>query len=81
MLRESLISKEQEFREVKGNLENEFERKSMKIIEETRKIDPDEKIIQENDRLRERCDTLEKEAFKKTKEIEFLHRETKSLQG
>ena len=60
MLRDSLISKEQEFRDIKANLETEFERKSMKIIQESQKIDPDEKIIVENDKLREKCDNLEK---------------------
>lgn len=55
-------------------MEVEFDRKSLKIIEESQRIDPDEKIIQENNTLREKCDTLEKDNFRKTKEIEFLHR-------
>lgn len=41
----------------------------MKIIEESQNVDPDEKIIEENDKLREKCDNLEKDNFKKTKEI------------
>ena len=52
MLRDSLISKEQEFKEFRSNLEGEFERKSLRIIEESQKIDPDEKIIEENNKLR-----------------------------
>lgn len=81
MLRDSLIQREQEFKEIRANMEMEFERKSMKIIEESQRIDPDEKIIDENNKLREKCDNLEKENFKKTKEIDFLHRENKSLQA
>jgi hypothetical protein len=46
MLRDSLIAKEQEFREFKANLETEFERKSLRIIEESQRIDPDERIIE-----------------------------------
>jgi hypothetical protein len=46
MLRDSLIAKEQEFKEFKANLETEFERKSLRIIEESQRIDPDERIIE-----------------------------------
>jgi hypothetical protein len=58
MLRDSLIAKEHEFKEFKANLEMEFERKSLRIIEESHRIDPDERIIEENNKLREKCDTL-----------------------
>jgi hypothetical protein len=36
MLRDSLIAKDQEFKEFKANLEQEYQRKSMKLIEETK---------------------------------------------
>jgi hypothetical protein len=45
MLRDSLISKEQEFKDFKSNLQFEFDRKSLKIIEESNKISPDDEII------------------------------------
>ncbi len=74
MLRDSLIGKEEEVKNFKANMEVEFERKSMRIIEEAQRIEPDDEILKENDMLREKCDRLEKDNFKKTKEIEFLHR-------
>ncbi len=34
----------------------DFERKSLKIIEEAKRIEPDDEILKENDALREKCD-------------------------
>ncbi len=42
MLRESLIAKDQEFKMFKVNLEQEYQRKSMKLIEETKERNLDE---------------------------------------
>ncbi len=42
MLRDSLITKEEEVKNFKANMEVEFERKSLRIIEEAKKIEPDE---------------------------------------
>ena len=42
MLRESLIAKDQEFKMFNANLEQEYQRKSMKLIEETKERNLDE---------------------------------------
>jgi hypothetical protein len=42
MLRDSLLAKEQEFKEFKASLEQEYQRKSIKLIEENKVVGPDE---------------------------------------
>ena len=44
MLRDSLAAKEQEVKEAKAALEEDFRRKSMKLIEESQAIVPDDKL-------------------------------------
>ena len=81
MLRDSLIAKDQEFKDFKANLEQQFERKSMKLIEENKDRNPDEQLEKELHDLKGKYTELEKDNFKKQKDLEFLHRENKSLAG
>ena len=81
MLRDSLIAKDQEFKEFKANLEQEYERRSMKMIQESKAQNPDENLEKELHELRGKFTELEKDIFKKTKDIEYLVRENKSLSG
>lgn len=52
----------------------------MKLIEETSKTSPDEELAKECHELKGKVTELEKDNFKKQKDIEFLTRENRSLQ-
>lgn len=69
MLRDALNAKDQEFKEFKNNLELEYQRKSTKLIEESAKIDPDEETRKECHELRGKLTELEKDNFKKQKDL------------
>lgn len=69
MLRDSLIAKDQEFKDFKANLEQEFERKSMKLIEENKATNPDEQLEKDLHELRGKYTELEKDNFKKQKDL------------
>ena len=53
----------------------------MKLIEETKERNPDEALEKELHDIRGKVVELEKDNFKKQKDIEFLARENKSLAG
>ena len=53
----------------------------MKLIEENKDRNPDEQLEKELHDLRGRYTELEKDNFKKQKDIEFLARQNKSLSG
>lgn len=44
MLRDSILAKDQEFKDFKANLEQEYQRKSTKLIEEAKSISPDDEL-------------------------------------
>lgn len=44
MLRESLLAKDQEFKDLKASLEQEYQRRSTKLIEEHAAISPDDHL-------------------------------------
>ena len=52
ILKDSLMAKDQEFREYKANLEQEYKRKSTKLIEQTKSINPDEELEKEYHELK-----------------------------
>lgn len=79
MLRDSLLAKDQEFKDFKAGLEQEYQRRSTKLIEETKAVTPDDELEKENHELKGRLTELEKEHFKQKKDMEFLARENGSL--
>jgi hypothetical protein len=78
-LRDNLLDKTNELRSLRQELEEEFERKSQKIIEE-RYETPNDTLAKENKELRDHLQLLEKELLVRGKEIEVLQRENKALQ-
>lgn len=74
MLRDSLLAKEQEFKDFKANLEQEYQRRSTKLIEQTKGVAPDDELEKELHEVKGKLTEVEKDNFKKQKEIEFLTR-------
>ena len=60
-------------KEFKRSLEEEFERKSEKLIADS-KADPDDLLTRQNGELRGKIEDLQKQLFQKGKEIEHLLR-------
>ena len=79
MLRDSLAAKEEEIKEAKAALEEDFKRKSLKLIEEN-KASPDDQLERDYAEMKGRLAEAEKDNFSKDKEIDFLKREVRSLQ-
>ena len=53
----------------------------MKLIEENKDRNPDEALEKQLHELKGKLTQMEKDVFKKQKDIEFLQRENKSLAG
>lgn len=69
MLRDSLTAKDQEFSDFKAALEQEYQRRSSKLIEEHNAILPDDALEKELHECKGKLTELEKENFKQQKEL------------
>ena len=72
-VKDKLEDKIAEMKEFKRSLEEEFERKSEKLIADS-KADPDDLLTRQNGELRGKIEDLQKQLFQKGKEIEHLLR-------
>jgi hypothetical protein len=61
------MAKDQEFKDFKSNLEQEFQRKSTKLIAENKSVNPDEELEKELHELKGKFTEIEKDNFKKQK--------------
>ena len=66
MVKQKLEDKIGEMKEFRKSLEEEFQRKSEKVIADSN-VDPDEVLANENTELRTKIEFLEKEIFQKLK--------------
>jgi phosphoenolpyruvate-protein kinase (PTS system EI component) len=69
MLRDSLAAKDQEFKDLKASLEQDFQRRSSKLIEEHAAILPDDALEKELHECKGKLTDLEKDNFKQKKEL------------
>ncbi len=74
MLRDSLIAKDQQFKDLKITLEQEYQRKSMKLIADSKSVHPDDELEKELHQVKGKLTEVEKDNFKKQKDIEHLVR-------
>ena len=72
-VKDKLEDKIAEMKEFKRSLEEEFERKSEKLIADS-KADPDDLLTRQNGELRGKIEDLQKQLFQKGKEIEHILR-------
>lgn len=80
MLRDSLLAKDNQFKDFKAALQQDYQRRSTKLIEEAKAVTPDDDLERENHELKGRVTELEKSTFKQQKDLEFLARENRALQ-
>lgn len=61
-------------------MESDYQRRSMKLIQEANAVQPDKELEAELEGLRDQNHQLEEKCFKQLKDIEFLNKEKQALE-